>query len=77
MRGCAPALNAGIELVRRLDVLLALGRPVLIGFWRKSTLGRLLGDPRATTGTLSASLAAAVAAYAQGAAIGVLMLVSV
>ena len=28
---------------------LALGRPVLVGFSRKSSLGRLLGDPEATT----------------------------
>ena len=57
------------ELVRRLDVLLALGRPVVIGFSRKSSLGRLLGDPDATTGPLPASLAAAVTAYERGAAI--------
>jgi dihydropteroate synthase len=55
------------ELIRRLDVLLALGRPVLVGFSRKSSLGRILGDPEARTGPLSASLAAAVAAYERGA----------
>jgi dihydropteroate synthase len=57
------------ELVRRLDVLLALGRPVLIGFSRKSSLGSVLGDPAAKTGPLSASVAAAVAAYERGATI--------
>ena len=57
------------ELLRRLDVLVALGRPVLIGFSRKRSLGRVLGDPEATTGPLSASLAAAVAAYERGASI--------
>ena len=57
------------ELVRRLDVLLALGRPVLIGFSRKSSLGKLLGDAAAKTGSLSASVAAAVAAYERGASI--------
>src|SRR5437667_6573519 len=51
------------ELVRRLDELTALGRPVLIGFSRKSSLGKLLGDPAATTGTVAASVGAAVAAY--------------
>jgi dihydropteroate synthase len=56
------------ELVRRLDVLLALGRPVLIGLSRKSSLGRLF-DPEATTGTLAASLGAAVVAYERGASI--------
>jgi dihydropteroate synthase len=57
------------ELVRRLDVLLALGRPVLIGFSRKSSLGKALGDPGSKTGTLAASVAAAVAAYERGASI--------
>jgi dihydropteroate synthase len=57
------------ELVRRLDVLLALGRPVLLGFSRKRSLGRVLGDPDAKTGPLSASLAVAVAAFERGAAI--------
>ena len=47
----------------------SLGRPVVIGFSRKSSLGRVLGDPDATTGPLSASLAAAVAAYERGATI--------
>jgi len=56
------------ELVRRLDVLLALGRPVLIGLSRKSSLGKLF-DPEARTGTLAASLGAAVAAYERGASI--------
>jgi dihydropteroate synthase len=57
------------ELVARLDVLLALGRPVLVGFSRKSSLGRVLGDPHARTGPLSASIAAAVSAYDRGATI--------
>jgi dihydropteroate synthase len=52
-----------------LDVLLGLGRPVLIGFSRKSSLGRILGDPAAKTGPLSASLAVAVAAFERGATI--------
>ena len=36
------------ELVRRLDVIARLGRPVVVGFSRKSSLGPLLGDPDAT-----------------------------
>ncbi len=56
------------ELIRRLDVLLALGRPVLVGLSRKSSLGRLF-DPEARTGSLAASLGAAVAAYERGASI--------
>jgi len=53
------------ELVRRLDVLTALGRPVVVGFSRKSSLRKLVGDG----GLLPASVAAAVAAYERGATI--------
>jgi dihydropteroate synthase len=59
--------DQNLELVRRLDVLLELGRPVLVGLSRKSTLGKVLGDPQATTGTLGASLGGAVAAFEHGA----------
>ena len=66
--GFGKTVEHNFELVRRLDAIAALGRPVLVGFSRKSSLGRLLGDPAATTGSLAASLAAAVAAYERGAA---------
>jgi dihydropteroate synthase len=59
--------DQNLELVRRLDVLVELGRPVVVGLSRKSTLGKVLGDPQATTGSLPASLAAAVAAFERGA----------
>jgi dihydropteroate synthase len=67
--GFGKTVEQNFELVRRLDVLLALGRPVVIGFSRKSSLGRLLGNPAATTGSAAASLGAAVAAYERGASI--------
>src|SRR5436309_4771427 len=67
--GFGKTVEQNFELVRRLDVLTALGRPVLVGFSRKSSLGRILGNPKATTGPLSASVAAAVAAYERGATI--------
>jgi dihydropteroate synthase len=67
--GFGKSVEHNLELVRRLDVLVALGRPVLVGFSRKRSLGRLVGDPEATTGSLAASLAAAVAAYEHGATI--------
>jgi dihydropteroate synthase len=67
--GFGKTAEHNFEIVRRLDVLLALGRPVLIGFSRKSSLGRLLGDPGAKTGPLAASVGAAVAAYERGASI--------
>jgi dihydropteroate synthase len=67
--GFGKTVAHNFELVRRLDVLTSLGRPVVIGFSRKSSLGRILGDSTATTGPLSASIAAAVAAYERGATI--------
>jgi dihydropteroate synthase len=67
--GFGKTVEQNFELVRRLDVLLALGRPVVVGFSRKSSLGRLLGDPAATTGSAAASVGAAVAAYERGATI--------
>ena len=67
--GFGKTVAHNVELLRRLDVLLALGRPILIGVSRKSSLGKLAGDPEATTGPLGASVAAAVAAYERGATI--------
>jgi dihydropteroate synthase len=67
--GFGKTVEQNFELVRRLDQLTALGRPVVIGFSRKSSLGKLLGDPQATTGSLAASVGAAVAAYERGATI--------
>jgi len=52
--------------VRRLDELRALGRPLLVGFSRKSSLGALTG---AATGSAAASVGAAVSAYERGATI--------
>jgi dihydropteroate synthase len=54
------------ELVRRLGELVAIGRPVLVGISRKSSLGTLTGTPR---GTVAASVGAAVAAFERGATI--------
>jgi dihydropteroate synthase len=59
--------DQNLELVRRLDEIVALGRPVLVGLSRKSTLGKVLGDADARHGTLPASLAAAVTAFGRGA----------
>ena len=67
--GFGKSVEHNFELVRRLDRLTALGRPVVIGFSRKSSLGKLLGDPEATTGSVAASVGAAVAAYERGATI--------
>jgi dihydropteroate synthase len=59
--------DQNLELIGRLGELRALGRPVLVGVSRKSTLGKVLGDPTATSGSVSASVAAAVASYERGA----------
>jgi dihydropteroate synthase len=67
--GFGKTVEHNFELLRRLGEIAALGRPVLVGFSRKRSLGRILGDPEATTGPLSASLAAAVTAYERGATI--------
>jgi dihydropteroate synthase len=67
--GFGKTLQHNFELIRRLDVLLGLGRPVVVGFSRKRSLGRVLGDPEAKTGSVAASVAAAVAAYERGATI--------
>ena len=67
--GFGKTVEHNFELVRRLDELAALGRPLVVGFSRKSSLGKILGDPDAKTGPLSASIAAAVAAYERGATI--------
>jgi dihydropteroate synthase len=62
--GFGKTVEHNIELIRRLDVLLALGRPVLVGISRKSTLARL-----GASDLESASVGAAVAAYERGATI--------
>jgi dihydropteroate synthase len=63
--GFGKTVAQNLELVRRLDVLLALGRPVLVGFSRKSSLRKLTGSDD----LLGASVAAAVAAFERGATI--------
>jgi dihydropteroate synthase len=67
--GFGKTVEHNLALARRLDVLLALGRPLLVGFSRKRSLGRLLGDPEATRGTTAASIGAALAAFDRGAGI--------
>jgi dihydropteroate synthase len=63
--GFGKTVEHNLELVRRLDVLIALGRPVLVGFSRKSSLRKLTGSDD----LLAASVAAAVAAFERGASI--------
>ncbi len=62
--GFGKTLEHNVDLIRRLDVLLALGRPLLVGFSRKSTLKRL-----GAVDLVSASVGAAIVAYERGATI--------
>jgi dihydropteroate synthase len=54
-----------LELIRRLDELVAIGRPLVIGTSRKSFLGAITG--REVEDRLAASIASNVLAYARGA----------
>jgi len=67
--GFGKTVEHNFELIRRLGELTSLGRPIVVGISRKSSLGKLLGDPAATTGSVAASVGAAVAAYERGATI--------
>jgi dihydropteroate synthase len=64
--GFGKTAEHNFELVRRLGELVAIGRPLLIGFSRKSSLGKLTGS---ATGTAAASVGAAVASFDRGATI--------
>jgi len=65
--GFGKSVAHNFALVRRLPELVAIGRPVVIGFSRKSSLGRILGDPTASVGSAAASVGVAVSAYERGA----------
>jgi dihydropteroate synthase len=67
--GFGKTVEHNLELLNRLGELAALGRPVLVGASRKRFLGRVLGDPDAITGPVSAGVAAAVLAYERGASL--------
>jgi dihydropteroate synthase len=62
--GKTPAHN--LELIRRLDEIVAIGRPVVVGASRKRFIGVLTG--RSEEERLPGSLAAAVLAFERGAA---------
>jgi dihydropteroate synthase len=58
-----------LDLIRQLDRFVELGRPVLVGLSRKRTFAGLVLGETATVGTPGASVGAAIAAFANGAAI--------
>jgi dihydropteroate synthase len=63
--GFGKTLQHNLELLRRLDELVALGRPVVIGTSRKSFLGRISG--RDVDDRLAGTIATNVLAYERGA----------
>ncbi|HET9739593.1 MAG TPA: dihydropteroate synthase [Solirubrobacteraceae bacterium] len=63
--GFGKTLEHNLELLRRLDELAALERPLVIGTSRKSFLGRLTG--RDVTERVHATVATTVIAYERGA----------
>lgn len=67
--GFGKTVEHNLELLARLAEIVALGRPVLVGASRKRFLGRVLGDPAATTGPVTASVATSVLAYERGASL--------
>jgi dihydropteroate synthase len=64
--GFGKTVAHNLELLRRLDELVALGRPVVIGTSRKSFLGRLTGR-EAPDERVAATIATNVIAYERGA----------
>ncbi|MFT3665386.1 dihydropteroate synthase [Piscinibacter sp.] len=65
--GFGKSVQHNLDLLRRQRELLALGRPLLLGWSRKSTLGALTGRP--VEQRLAASVAAALACVHRGARI--------
>ncbi|MEA2436401.1 MAG: dihydropteroate synthase, partial [Thermoleophilaceae bacterium] len=58
--GFGKTIDHNLELLRRLDEIVAIGRPVVVGTSRKSFLGKLTGrDPRdRAAGTIAANVVA-------------------
>jgi dihydropteroate synthase len=64
--GFGKTVDHNLELLRRLDEIVAIGRPVVIGTSRKSFLGRLAGG-RGEGERLPGTIATNVIAYERGA----------
>jgi dihydropteroate synthase len=67
--GFGKTVQHNLELLARMDELVAIGRPVLVGASRKRFLGRILGDREAVTGPVAAGVAINVLAYERGASL--------
>jgi dihydropteroate synthase len=66
--GFGKTVTHNLELLRRLDELAELGRPVVVGTSRKSFLGKLAGG-RDTAERLAGTIATNVIAYERGASV--------
>ncbi|HEX8075873.1 MAG TPA: dihydropteroate synthase [Thermoleophilaceae bacterium] len=65
--GFGKTVEHNLELLRRLDQIAAIGRPLVVGTSRKSFLGRITG--RDETDRVAATVATNVMAYERGAAV--------
>jgi dihydropteroate synthase len=65
--GFGKTIDHNLDLLRRLDEIVAIGRPVVVGTSRKSFLGRITG--RSERDRVAATVAANVLAYQRGASI--------
>jgi dihydropteroate synthase len=65
--GFGKTLEHNLELLRRLDELAAIGRPIVVGTSRKSFLGRITG--RDVTERVHATVATSVIAFERGASV--------
>lgn len=65
--GFGKTLEHNLELIKRLDEIVAIGRPVVFGASRKSFLGKLTG--RQVDERLAGTIAANIIAYERGARI--------
>jgi dihydropteroate synthase len=65
--GFGKTLDHNLELLRRLDEIVTIGRPVVVGASRKSFLGKLTGRPESER--VPATVAANVIAFERGASI--------
>ncbi len=66
--GFGKSVEHNLELLRRLDELVALGRPIVVGTSRKSFLGKLAGG-RSESERLPGTIASNVIAFERGASV--------
>ena len=66
--GFGKTVEHNLELLRRIDELVAIGRPIVVGVSRKAFLGRICGRERAAD-RVHATAAANVLAFERGATI--------